>query len=163
MKETVIPSQIEIKTIEGEAYSLNKDGVPTKVAVGQNIDRDSVLFTPYNAKVVVQINGKLVTIDKNCVSCLDETKENDPLKVQQVDGAIKVDPEQSADNVDVAAIQAAILSGEDPTEILEATAAGEGVVLLTMGLLVLITPTIPRSRPLTLRRQMPFLMTIKMK
>ncbi|OCH21539.1 retention module-containing protein [Aliivibrio logei] len=126
MKETVIPSQIEIKTIEGEAYSLNKDGVPTKVAVGQNIDRDSVLFTPYNAKVVVQINGKLVTIDKNCVSCLDETKENDPLKVQQVDGAIKVDPEQSTDNVDVAAIQAAILSGEDPTEILEATAAGEG-------------------------------------
>lgn len=126
MKETVIPSQVEIKTIEGDAYSLNKSGTPTKVNVGQNLAQDSVLFTAYDAKVVVQIHGKLVTIDKNCISCLDETKENDPLQIQQIDDAIKLDPTQSTDGLDIAAIQAAILAGEDPTEILEATAAGEG-------------------------------------
>lgn len=126
MKETVIPSQVEIKKIEGDAYSLNKSGTPTKVNVGQNLAQDSVLFTAYDAKVVVQIHGKLVTIDKNCISCLDETKENDPLQIQQIDDAIKLDPTQSTDGLDIAAIQAAILAGEDPTEILEATAAGEG-------------------------------------
>lgn len=126
MKETVIPSQVEIKTIEGDAYSLNKSGVPTKVNVGQNLKQDSVLFTDYEAKVTVQIHGKLVTIDKNCISCLDETKPEDPLQIQPIDGKVEFDPTQSPDGLDIAAIQAAILAGEDPTEILEATAAGEG-------------------------------------
>lgn len=126
MKETVIPSQVEIKTIEGDAYSLNKSGVPTKVNVGQNLEKDTVLFTAYDAKVVVQIHGKLVTIDKNCMSCLDETKPEDPLQIQPVDGKVELDPTQSTDGLDIAAIQAAILAGQDPTEILEAAAAGEG-------------------------------------
>ncbi|RYU67051.1 retention module-containing protein, partial [Aliivibrio finisterrensis] len=126
MKETLIPSQVEIKTIEGDAYSLNKSGVPTKVNVGQNLEKDSVLFTDYEAKVTVQIHGKLVTIDKNCMSCLDETKPEDPLQIQPIDGKVELDPTQPADGLDIAAIQAAILAGEDPTEILEATAAGEG-------------------------------------
>lgn len=126
MKETIIPSQVEIKTIEGNAYSLNKSGVPTKVNVGQNLEQDSVLFTDYEAKVIVQIHGKLVTIDKNCISCLDETKPEDPLQIQPIDGKVEFDPTQSTDGLDIAAIQAAILAGEDPTEILEAAAAGEG-------------------------------------
>lgn len=126
MKETVIPSQVEIKTIEGDAYSLNKSGVPTKVNVGQNLEQDSVLFTAYDAKVTVQIHGKLVTIDKNCLSCLDETKPEDPIQIQPIDGKVELDPTQPTDGLDIAAIQAAILAGEDPTEILEATAAGEG-------------------------------------
>ncbi|MGF1807472.1 retention module-containing protein, partial [Aliivibrio sifiae] len=126
MKETIIPSQVEIKQIEGDAYTLNQAGVPTKVNVGQNIGRDSVLFTGYDAKVVVQINGKLVTVDKNCLGCLDETKADDPLQVQPIDGKVTLDPTQSTDELDIAAIQDAILAGEDPTEILEASAAGEG-------------------------------------
>ncbi|MCP3697711.1 MAG: retention module-containing protein, partial [Aliivibrio sp.] len=126
MKETFIPSQVEIKAIEGDAYSLNKLGVPTKVNVGQNLERDSVLFTGYDAKVVAQINGKLVTIDKNCMSCLDETKPEEPLQIQPIDGKVELDPTQPTDGLDIAKIQAAILSGDDPTEILEATAAGEG-------------------------------------
>ncbi|MDD9196281.1 retention module-containing protein, partial [Aliivibrio sp. S3MY1] len=126
MKETLIPSLVEIKTIEGDAYSLNKSGVPTKVNVGQNLAQDSVLFTDYEAKVTVQIHGKLVTIDKNCLSCLDETKPEDPLQIQPIDGKVELDPTQSTNGIDITAIQAAILAGEDPTEILEATAAGEG-------------------------------------
>lgn len=126
MKETIIPSQVEIKKIEGDAYTLNQSGVPTKVSVGQIIGRDSVLFTGYDAKVVVQINGKLVTVDKNCMGCLDETKADDLLQVQPIDGKITLDPTQSTDELDIAAIQDAILAGEDPTEFLEATAAGEG-------------------------------------
>ncbi|MDD9155545.1 retention module-containing protein [Aliivibrio sp. S4TY2] len=126
MKETLIPSQVEIKTIEGDAYSLNKSGVPTKVNVGQNLEKDSVLFTDYEAKVTVQIHGKLVTIDKNCMSCLDDTKPEDPLQIQPINGKVELDPTQPTDGLDIAAIQAAILAGEDPTEILEATAAGDG-------------------------------------
>ncbi|MUL03045.1 retention module-containing protein [Aliivibrio fischeri] len=125
MKETLIPSKVEVKTIEGDAYTLNKSGEPTKINVGQSISADDVLFTGYDAKVVVQINGKLVTIDKNCISCLDETKPEEPLQVKNIEGDIELDPTQSADDVDIAAIQDAILDGEDPTEILEATAAGE--------------------------------------
>ncbi|MUK50118.1 retention module-containing protein [Aliivibrio fischeri] len=125
MKETLIPSKVEIKNIEGDAYTLNKSGVPTKVNVGQSINADDVLFTGYDAKVVVQIHGKLVTIDKNCVSCLDEAKPEDPLQVKNIEGDIELDPTQSIDENDIAAIQDAILAGEDPTEILEATAAGE--------------------------------------
>ncbi|MUJ20970.1 retention module-containing protein [Aliivibrio fischeri] len=125
MKETLIPSKVEVKTIEGDAYTLNKSGEPTKINVGQSISADDVLFTGYDAKVVVQINGKLVTIDKNCISCLDETKPEDPLQVKNVEGDIELDPNKPADDVDIAAIQDAILDGEDPTEILEATAAGE--------------------------------------
>ncbi|MCE4934639.1 retention module-containing protein, partial [Aliivibrio fischeri] len=125
MKETLIPSKVEVKNIEGDAYTLNKSGVPTKVNVGQSINADDVLFTGYDAKVVVQINGKLVTIDKNCISCLDETKLEEPLQVKNIEGDIELDPTQPTDDVDIAAIQDAILDGEDPTEILEATAAGE--------------------------------------
>ncbi|MUL10571.1 retention module-containing protein [Aliivibrio fischeri] len=125
MKETLIPSKVEVKTIEGDAYTLNKFGVPTKVNVGQSINADDVLFTGYDAKVVVQIHGKLVTIDKNCISCLDETKLDEPLQVKNIEGDIELDPTQSIDENDIAAIQDAILAGEDPTEILEATAAGE--------------------------------------
>ncbi|MUK91775.1 retention module-containing protein [Aliivibrio fischeri] len=125
MKETLIPSKVEVKTIEGDAYTLNKSGEPTKINVGQSISADDVLFTGYDAKVVVQINGKLVTIDKNCISCLDETKPEDPLQVKNVEGDIELDPNKPTDDVDIAAIQDAILDGEDPTEILEATAAGE--------------------------------------
>ncbi|WP_394134553.1 retention module-containing protein [Aliivibrio fischeri] len=125
MKETLIPSKVEVKTIEGDAYTLNKSGAPTKVNVGQSINADDVLFTGYDAKVVVQIHGKLVTIDKNCISCLDETKLDEPLQVKNIEGDIELDPTQSIDENDIAAIQDAILAGEDPTEILEATAAGE--------------------------------------
>ncbi|MGN2617005.1 retention module-containing protein [Aliivibrio fischeri] len=125
MKETLIPSKVEIKNIEGDAYTLNKSGVPTKVNVGQSMNADDILFTGYDAKVVVQIHGKLVTIDKNCISCLDETKSEEPLQVKNIEGDIELDPTQSIDENDIAAIQDAILAGEDPTEILEATAAGE--------------------------------------
>lgn len=92
MKETLIPSKVEVKNIEGDAYTLNKSGVPTKVNVGQSINADDVLFTGYDAKVVVQINGKLVTIDKNCISCLDETKLEEPLQVKNIEGDIELDP-----------------------------------------------------------------------
>ncbi|WP_063669165.1 retention module-containing protein [Aliivibrio fischeri] len=125
MKETLIPSKVEIKNIEGDAYTLNKSGVPTKVNVGQSMNADDILFTGYDAKVVVQIHGKLVTIDKNCISCLDETKSEEPFQVKNIEGDIELDPTQSIDENDIAAIQDAILAGEDPTEILEATAAGE--------------------------------------
>ncbi|TDM54565.1 retention module-containing protein [Aliivibrio fischeri] len=125
MKETLIPSKVEIKNIEGDAYTLNKSGVPTKVNVGQSMNADDILFTGYDAKVVVQIHGKLVTIDKNCISCLDETKSEEPLQVKNIEGDIELDPTQSIEENDIAAIQDAILAGEDPTEILEATAAGE--------------------------------------
>ncbi|WKY59163.1 retention module-containing protein [Vibrio sp. SNU_ST1] len=117
-----------VEAVSGDVVVVTPDGNPTKVLVGDIIRENEIVITANNAELVLGAPNGEVLVGDNCVGCIDQ-------ELSWVDapiaGEVNFDLEQSDDGAftddDIAAIQEAILGGADPTEILEATAAGEGL------------------------------------
>ncbi len=127
MDNNAVFTPAEIKEIVGRAFVVNSEGRSIAAQEGTPLKVGDVLLTPEGSKVVVLINGEPVVVDQNCVSCIKapESANQEPsLESEQVTGQLAVNETVEQPELDIEAIQAAILAGEDPTEILEATAAG---------------------------------------
>ncbi|MGF1764431.1 retention module-containing protein [Aliivibrio kagoshimensis] len=127
MDNNAVFTPAEIKEIVGRAFVVNSEGRSIAAQEGTPLKVGDVLLTPEGSKVVVLINGEPVVVDQNCVSCIKapESANQEPsLESEQVAGQLAVNQTVEQPELDIEAIQAAILAGEDPTEILEATAAG---------------------------------------
>lgn len=125
MDVEVLRNAAIVQQVSGDVVVMRPDGSARKLKAGDTIRDNEIIITSKGAKLVlVQVNGE-VNVDENCVGCLDDAFA---WREQPVGGDVEIDFVQTgneafdADNI--AAIQEAILAGEDPTEILEATAAG---------------------------------------
>ncbi|OAN13702.1 hypothetical protein A3K86_14105 [Photobacterium jeanii] len=105
------------------------------VTAGMALQPGQILVTAEGAKVVVFLNGDLIVVDANCAACLASQGDETRLVQQGTQVPALTTPDVAVENAlnqtveepvgfDIAAIQSAILSGEDPTLTLEAPAAG---------------------------------------
>ncbi|WP_017033325.1 retention module-containing protein, partial [Vibrio genomosp. F10] len=115
-----------VKEVSGDVIAVSPGGSARKVLAGETIDSDNIVITINGASVIMNnAESQLSVIDENCVACVDETST---WNVAPIAGDVSVDLDKLSGaefgEDDLAAIQDAILAGEDPTELLEATAAG---------------------------------------
>ena len=125
MDVEVLRNAAVVKQVSGDVIIMDADGTARKAKVGDTIRENEIVLTPKGAKLVLVDTSGDIQVDENCVGCIDEVFA---WRDVPVEGDVEIDLSQLGDDSfgadDIAAIQEAILAGEDPTEILEATAAG---------------------------------------
>ncbi len=103
---------IVIEQVKGQVFVLTDNGDYVPVNVGDYFSVGAVLFFADRSEVLVDLDGTNLWLNQHCKACLsDEKLMHIPLP------ELDLDP-------NVAALQAAILGGADPTQIQQATAAG---------------------------------------
>lgn len=119
-----------VEEVSGDVIAVKPDGAARKVIQGETIQPNEIMITARNASVVLSASGIPSIVDENSISLELENVDGNAWHSAQVNGDIGFDFTQIGDGAlsedDIAAIQGAILEGADPTQILEATAAGAG-------------------------------------
>ena len=116
--------------VNGEVVAIGRDGAVRKLTQGEKLQSNEIMMTSRNASVVLSTDGVPSKVSENSIFIDLENEKTKVSSVTPVNGDIEFNLEQlsgSLDGNDIAAIQDAILQGADPTQILEATAAGEGI------------------------------------
>ncbi|PMN65998.1 hypothetical protein BCT26_16015 [Vibrio lentus] len=117
-----------VEATSGDVVVVKPDGSARKISVGDIIRENEIVITANKSELVLGVQNDSIPVGENCAGCVDET-------VAWVDapiaGEVNFDLQQTDAETftedDFAAIQEAILGGADPTQILEATAAGGGL------------------------------------
>ncbi|TFH90306.1 retention module-containing protein, partial [Vibrio ouci] len=128
MDVEVVRQAAIVKEVFGDVIGVNPDGKAHKLNVGDQINAGEIVITSNRSTLVIETAHSDFQFGENCVACEQEPNVwgNTPIAAEvsfdipQLDSA-------SFGAEDLAAIQQAILEGADPTELLEATAAGGGV------------------------------------
>ncbi|EEX94584.1 hypothetical protein VIOR3934_07879 [Vibrio orientalis CIP 102891 = ATCC 33934] len=128
MDVEVVRQAAIVKEVSGDVVGVNPDGKAHKLSVGDQINAGGIVITSNRSTLVIETAHSDFQFGENCVACEQEQDVwgNAPIAAEvnfdipQLDSA-------SFGTEDLAAIQQAILEGADPTELLEATAAGGGV------------------------------------
>jgi large repetitive protein len=117
-----------VDDVIGKAYLLHAASYALPIEKGMVLKPGQVIFTEQGAQVVVLINGEFIFVDEHCIACLTPVVNGQPVKLVQVDsGDVTLSTDGTPVNSDnVAALQAAILAGQDPTAVFGATATGAG-------------------------------------
>ena len=127
MNDKTISEPGTITSVTGEAVVARNGEKPIKAEAGLPLQANDLLFIPAGAEMGVSLNDQIIAVNENCVGCIDVPFDGSPnLAVAQLSAELAFSNDPSDDILDIDAIQAAILDGVDPTEILEATAAGAG-------------------------------------
>lgn len=118
---------VVVEATSGNVVVVKPDGSARKVSVGDIIRENEIVITAHDAELFLGVPNGVVEVGENCVGCVDpELAWADA----PIAGEVNIDLAQADDELfnddDLAAIQDAILAGADPTQILEATAAGGG-------------------------------------
>ncbi|WP_133153796.1 retention module-containing protein, partial [Vibrio sp. 10N.261.55.A7] len=125
MDVDVIRHSVLVKEVSGDVVVVSVDGSARKAQAGDTITQDHIVITANNSSITLEDAASEVHLNANCVAC---GNTESAWNVAPVSAEVGFDLEQlgeaSLSEDDLAAIQDAILAGEDPTEILEATAAG---------------------------------------
>ena len=112
METTLIESAVQIINLQGRAFIIDANGVTQTVSVGQVLAKGAVLLTDANTQITyAEASSNPVASPVN----------NEVVSSANNDGA---DAAAQINSGDIAAMQAAILAGQDPTQIFEAPAAG---------------------------------------
>ncbi|MFA0525120.1 retention module-containing protein, partial [Vibrio sp. 10N.222.52.C3] len=116
-----------VEATSGDVVVVKPDGSARKVSVGDTIRENEIVITANKSELVLGVQNDSIPVAENCVGCVDD---NAAWVDAPIAGEVNFDLQQSDAETftedDLAAIQEAILGGADPTQILEATAAGAG-------------------------------------
>ncbi|MGF1720715.1 retention module-containing protein [Vibrio kyushuensis] len=125
MDVDVIRHNVVVKEVSGDVVVVWVDGSAKKAEVGEIITKDHIVITGYNSTITMIDADSQLNLNANCIACGDA---DGGWGVAPVAGEVNFNLEQlentDISEEDLAAIQEAILAGADPTELLEATAAG---------------------------------------
>ncbi|MFA0429250.1 retention module-containing protein [Vibrio sp. 10N.222.51.C5] len=117
-----------VEATSGDVVVVKPDGNARKVSVGDIIRENEIVITANKSELVLGVQNDSIPVAENCVGCVDD---NAAWVDAPIAGEVNFDLQQSDAETftedDLAAIQEAILGGADPTQILEATAAGGGL------------------------------------
>ncbi|MEZ8238406.1 retention module-containing protein [Vibrio splendidus] len=117
-----------VEATSGDVVVVKPDGSARKVSVGDTIRENEIVITANKSELVLGVQNDSIPVAENCVGCVDE---NAAWVDAPIAGEVNFDLQQADAETftedDLAAIQEAILGGADPTQILEATAAGGGL------------------------------------
>ncbi|MEZ8882200.1 retention module-containing protein [Vibrio sp. 10N.261.51.A7] len=116
-----------VEATSGDVVVVKPDGSARKVSVGDTIRENEIVITANKSELVLGVQNDSIPVAENCVGCVDD---NAAWVDAPIAGEVNFDLQQADAETftedDLAAIQEAILGGADPTQILEATAAGTG-------------------------------------
>ncbi|KAB0479107.1 retention module-containing protein [Vibrio chagasii] len=119
---------VVVEATSGDVVVVKPEGSARKVSVGDIIRENEIVITAHDAELLIGLPSGPVEVEGNCVGCVDQDLAWADAPIA---GEVNIDLAQAADDSftddDLAAIQEAILGGADPTQILEATAAGGGL------------------------------------
>ena len=117
-----------VEATSGDVVVVKPDGSARKVSVGDIIRENEIVITANKSELVLGVQNDSIPVGDNCVGCVDETAAwvDAPIAGEVNFDLQQADAETFTED-DLAAIQEAILGGADPTQILEATAAGGGL------------------------------------
>ncbi|MEZ9569314.1 retention module-containing protein [Vibrio splendidus] len=116
-----------VEVVSGEVIAVKSDGSARKISAGDIIRENEIVITANQAELVLGTPNGVTEVASNCVGCVDQDLAWADVPIA---GEVNFDLQQAdAGDFDdeFAAIQEAILGGADPTQILEATAAGGGL------------------------------------
>ncbi|PTP61379.1 hypothetical protein CWO01_14185, partial [Vibrio splendidus] len=117
-----------VEATSGDVVVVKPDGSARKVSVGDTIRENEIVITANKSELVLGVQNDSIPVAENCVGCVDE---NAAWVDAPIAGEVNFDLQQADAETftedDLTAIQEAILGGADPTQILEATAAGGGL------------------------------------
>ncbi|MEZ9891836.1 retention module-containing protein, partial [Vibrio lentus] len=117
-----------VEATSGDVVVVKPDGSARKISVGDIIRENEIVITANKSELVLGVQNDSIPVGENCVGCVDETAAwvDAPIAGEVNFDLQQTDAETFTED-DFAAIQEAILGGADPTQILEATAAGGGL------------------------------------
>ncbi|WP_273149903.1 retention module-containing protein, partial [Methylophaga thiooxydans] len=111
-----------VKALIGNVTATATDGSTRSLQVGDNVYANELITTNIAAAIEIELNdGSVMDLGRSSQVMLDNAVF-DPSATTTVASETDDVPD------DIAAIQAALLAGDDPTEVGDATAAGAGVV-----------------------------------
>ena len=111
-----------VKALIGNVTATATDGSTRTLQVGDNVYANELITTNIAAAIEIELNdGSVMDLGRSSQVMLDNAVF-DPSATTTVASETDDVPD------DIAAIQAALLAGDDPTEVGDATAAGAGVV-----------------------------------
>ncbi|MEZ8152396.1 retention module-containing protein [Vibrio splendidus] len=117
-----------VEVVSGEVIAVKSDGSARKISAGDIIRENEIVITANHAELVLGSPNGVTEVASNCVGCVDQDLAWADAPIA---GEVNFDLQQADagdfDDDEFAAIQEAILGGADPTQILEATAAGGGL------------------------------------
>ncbi|MEZ8439037.1 retention module-containing protein [Vibrio splendidus] len=116
-----------VEAVSGEVIVVKSDGSARKISAGDIIRENEIVITANQAELVLGTPNGVTEVGSNCIGCVDQDLAWADAPIA---GEVNFDLQQADagdfDDDEFAAIQEAILGGADPTQILEATAAGGG-------------------------------------
>ncbi|EEF78797.1 retention module-containing protein [Methylophaga thiooxydans] len=111
-----------VKALIGNVTATATDGSSRTLQVGDNVYANELITTNIAAAIEIELNdGSVMDLGRSSQVMLDNA-------VFDLSATTTVATETDDVPDDIAAIQAALLAGDDPTEVGDATAAGAGVV-----------------------------------
>ena len=115
-----------VEVVSGEVIAVKSDGSARKISAGDIIRENEIVITANQAELVLGTPNGVTEVASNCVGCVDQDLAWADAPIA---GEVNFDLQQAdaGDFDEFAAIQEAILGGADPTQFLEATAAGGGL------------------------------------
>ncbi|PTP91991.1 retention module-containing protein [Vibrio splendidus] len=117
-----------VEAVSGEVIAVKSDGSARKISAGDIIRENEIVITANQAELVLGSPNGVTEVASNCVGCVNQDLAWADAPIA---GEVNFDLQQADagdfDDDEFAAIQEAILGGADPTQILEATAAGGGL------------------------------------
>ncbi|MCF7496442.1 retention module-containing protein [Vibrio sp. L5-1] len=117
-----------VEVVSGEVIAVKSDGSARKISAGDIIRENEIVITANQAELVLGTPNGVTEVASNCVGCVDQDLAWADAPIA---GEVNFDLQQADagdfDDDEFTAIQEAILGGADPTQILEATAAGGGL------------------------------------
>ncbi|MEH6533195.1 MAG: retention module-containing protein, partial [Photobacterium frigidiphilum] len=122
-------NMVDMQASKDVAFIIKAGNKVVPIKADYQMQSDEVVVANAGAKFVVMQNGIPTIVNESCPACI--MMSVDGLKISELSDSVSFSAEGASNSSfssnDVAAIQNAILSGDDPTETLDAAAAGNEV------------------------------------
>ncbi|MGY5615029.1 retention module-containing protein, partial [Vibrio brasiliensis] len=127
MDVDVLRQAAVIKEISGDVVIVSPDGKARKAEVGDTVAKNEIVITANQSTIVMESPTAAYHLDSNAIAIEPDMGEWGAVPIAgEVNFELANLSDGAFDEAELAAIQEAILAGADPTELLEATAAGGG-------------------------------------
>ncbi|MGY5537463.1 retention module-containing protein [Vibrio brasiliensis] len=127
MDVDVLRQAAVIKEISGDVVIVSPDGKARKAEVGDTVAKNEIVITANQSTIVMESPTAAYHLDSNAIAIEPDVGEWGAVPIAgEVNFELANLSDGAFDEAELAAIQEAILAGADPTELLEATAAGGG-------------------------------------
>ncbi|GEA50749.1 type I secretion C-terminal target domain-containing protein [Vibrio inusitatus NBRC 102082] len=130
MEEQVLITNVSVLETHGKSLVINSDSAARAVKKGDTLEKGDILLIGEDAKVMVQYGAKAEIFQQNCAVCfaLASPENASELASVNLDNPLSLEQEGTQyTEQDIELVQQLIVNGMDPSEAMDAAAAGRNV------------------------------------